>query len=153
MDAVVCAQAFHGFACEAALAETHRVPKPGGRLGLVWNVRDDSVPWVAALSAIVDAHEDDTPRSRTQAWRAVFPAPGFDPFDERRFPHGHTGTPEDVIVGRARSVSFIAALPSDGQAAVASQVRDLIARTPELAGRQSVTYPYETVAFTCTRQR
>lgn len=38
-DALVCAQAFHWFSTEAALAEIHRVLKPDGRLGLVWNVR------------------------------------------------------------------------------------------------------------------
>jgi len=42
-DAVVCAQAFHWFATEAVLAEIHRVLRPGGKLGLVWNVRDESV--------------------------------------------------------------------------------------------------------------
>ena len=35
--AVVCATAFHWFATRAALTDIHRVPKPGGRLGLVWN--------------------------------------------------------------------------------------------------------------------
>ena len=29
--------AFHWFATRAALTDIHRVPKPGGRLGLVWN--------------------------------------------------------------------------------------------------------------------
>ena len=43
VDAIVCAQAFHWFANPAALAEIHRVLKPGGRLGLIWNVRDESV--------------------------------------------------------------------------------------------------------------
>ena len=43
VDAIVCAQAFHWFANPAALAEIHRVLKPGGALGLIWNVRDESV--------------------------------------------------------------------------------------------------------------
>ncbi|TXN84901.1 class I SAM-dependent methyltransferase [Methylobacterium sp. WL8] len=150
VDAVVCAQSFHWFATAAALAEIRRVLRPGGTLGLVWNVRDESVPWVADLTRIVDAYEDDTPRYRTGAWRAAFPAAGFGPLHERRLPHHHEGPAEDVVVGRALSVSFIAALPTDERAAVAAAVRALIAATPELAGRDSVRYPYETVAFHCT---
>src|ERR1700723_2308101 len=38
MDAVLCAQSFHWFATCEALQEIHRVLKPGGSLGLVWNV-------------------------------------------------------------------------------------------------------------------
>lgn len=34
-DAVVCAQSFHWFATETALAEIRRVLRPGGSLGLV----------------------------------------------------------------------------------------------------------------------
>lgn len=150
VDAVVCAQSFHWFSTPAALAEIRRVLRPGGTLGLVWNVRDESVPWVAALTRIVDAYEDDTPRYRTQNWRAVFPGPGFGPLHERRLPHRHVGPSENVIVGRALSVSFIAALPPGEQAAVAAEIRGLIAATPDLAGHDSVAYPYETVAFHCT---
>ncbi|HKE95520.1 MAG TPA: class I SAM-dependent methyltransferase, partial [Povalibacter sp.] len=46
VDVVICAQAFHWFATQAALSEIRRVLKPGGYLGLVWNVRDESVNWV-----------------------------------------------------------------------------------------------------------
>ena len=44
VDAVVCAQAFHWFATPAALAEIVRVLRPGGQLGLIWNVRDETAP-------------------------------------------------------------------------------------------------------------
>jgi ubiquinone/menaquinone biosynthesis C-methylase UbiE len=46
VDAVVCAQSFHWFASAEALREIHRVLKAGGVLGLVWNIRDESVEWV-----------------------------------------------------------------------------------------------------------
>lgn len=52
VDAVTVAQAFHWFEPRAALAEIHRVLRPGGRLGLIWNRADTSVEWVAKLSII-----------------------------------------------------------------------------------------------------
>lgn len=42
VDLVTCFQAFHWFEPETALAEFHRILKPGGRLALVWNKRDES---------------------------------------------------------------------------------------------------------------
>ncbi|CAH2771766.1 MAG: SAM-dependent methyltransferase [uncultured Caballeronia sp.] len=54
VDAVVCAQSFHWFSTHAALAEILRVLKPGGKLGLIWNLRDASVPWVVRLDVIVN---------------------------------------------------------------------------------------------------
>jgi len=150
VDAVICAQAFHWFATPAAVAEMRRVLKPGGVLGLIWNVRDESVPWVAALSAITDPYARGTPRYRTGAWRRCFPAPGFAAIDERRADHPHVGRAEDVIVARTMSVSFIAALDDAERATVERQVRGLIAATPELAG-ESVAFPYETRMFAFRR--
>lgn len=146
VDAVVCAQSFHWFATPEALKEIHRVLKPGGALGLVWNVRDDSVPWVAALSRIMRPYEGDAPRFHSQKWRCVFPAEDFGPLHEQRFRNAHTGPPEKVIIDRVLSVSFMAALPLEEQEHVTSQLREIIAAAPELAGKAQVTFPYETLA-------
>ena len=150
-DVVICAQAFHWFATAEALAEIRRVLTPGGALGLIWNVRDESVGWVAALSEIIRPYERNVPRHHTQEWRRRFPADGFSPLMERRFPNAHRGPPEQVIVDRVLSISVIAALPIEEQALVASRVRDLIIRSPELASRSEVTFPYYTAAFSCRR--
>lgn len=147
VDVVVCAQSFHWFATAAALAEMRRVLVPGGMLGLVWNVRDESVPWVAALSAITDPWEGNTPRYRTGEWRQVFPAPGFAFVGEQRAANRHVGKPEQVIVQRTLSVSFIAALPAGQRDEVARRVRALIAATPELAENDTIAFPYETRMF------
>jgi SAM-dependent methyltransferase len=151
VDAVVCATAFHWFATRAALTEIHRVLKPGGRLGLVWNVRDERVAWVARLGALVGRHGGDTPRQASDAWRSVFPFDGFSPLVASEFPHTHEGPAEQVIVGRVLSTSFIAALPPDARARVADEVRALIAAEPALAGRELVAMPYRTTAYVATK--
>jgi SAM-dependent methyltransferase len=151
MDAVLCAQSFHWFATSEALQEIHRVLKPGGSLGLVWNVRDESVPWVAALTRIMKPFEGDAPRYHSQKWRNAFPAQGFSPLREKRFSHRHTGPPEKVIIERILSVSFMAALSSDRREQVTSQLRHVIATNPELAGKSEVTFPYETLTCVCTK--
>lgn len=147
IDAILCAQAFHWFATREALAEIHRVLKPGGMLGLVWNVRDLTVPWVARIDAIVTPYEGDTPRFLSGAWRNVFPAPGFSPLQEASFLHGHTGPAEAVIVDRQLSVSFVASLPPAERETVAIKLRDLIAADSVLAGEAEVTFPYITRAY------
>jgi SAM-dependent methyltransferase len=151
VDAVVCAQSFHWFASRAALQEIHRVLRPGGFLGLIWNVRDESLDWTAAMTAIMEPFQGDAPRYRSGAWRELFPAPGFGPLREQCFPNGHRGPPEQVIVDRVLSTSFIAALERPKQRIIAARLHDLIAITPALAGREEVTVPYQTFAFSCER--
>ncbi len=162
VDAVVCAQAFHWFANDAALAEIHRVLRPGGRLGLVWNVRDESVDWVAAITRIIAPYEGDAPRFRTGEWRRPFrrsEPSGPDPahpagFSEPRlslFPHVHEGSVDAVIVDRIMSVSFIAALPAAERTRVEAALRELAATHPALRGRERLAFPYSTRAYRCDR--
>jgi len=151
-DVVVCAQSFHWFATAEVLKEVHRVLKPHGRLGLIWNVRDFNTQWTKALTDITLTYEDGAPQYRTGAWRKVFPAAGFGPLMESRFDHAHVGSPENVIVDRTLSISYIAALSSNEQQTVQAKIWDLIAKTPELAGRSVVSFPYETFAFWCEKQ-
>lgn len=56
-DAVVAAQSFHWFDLQRALPEIARVLKPGGRIGLVWNARDERIPWVRRLGALIGTQD------------------------------------------------------------------------------------------------
>ncbi len=153
VDAIVCAQAFHWFATKAALAEMHRVLRPGGKLGLIWNARDERVPWMAKLTQIVTAYEGDTPRYHSGAWKTVFPDDGFSPLQEEHFLHSHAGAPEDVILNRFMSVSFIAALPEEEKSNVRAQLAAVIASEADLAGQPVIEVIYRTDAYSTTKKR
>lgn len=143
-DAVVAAQAFHWFATEEALAEIARVLRPGGGLGLVWNVRDVSVPWVARLTELLEPYAAAVPRHRSNDWKRVFEATDrFSPLEERRFPHLQVVDPQSIR-DRVGSISFVASLPDDESRAVVDAASALVASQPA-----PVTLPYDTEVYWC----
>lgn len=152
VDAVVVAQAFHWFDGERALSEIHRVLRPGGRLGLVWNVRDQSVDWVARITDILDPYAGDAPRHRSGRWRAAFDRTSLvGPLLVERFPFMHPMTPER-LVDRVLSTSFIGALDPTRREQVRAQVLELTRTHPGLAGRHAFDFPYVTEVWWCVRR-
>ena len=150
-DAVVCAQAFHWFDADGALRELRRVLRPGGRLGLIWNVRDERCDWIRGLTEIMDPYGADAPRYRTAAWRRAFGAAGeFTSLKEMHFEHIVPSTPE-AVVQRVASVSFIASLPDSEHEKVLDSTRRLLSSHPATRGRETLSFPYRVDIFWCER--
>jgi SAM-dependent methyltransferase len=155
-DVLTCAQAFHWFANDRALQEIHRVLRPGGRLALVWNVRDESVDWVAAITAAITPHEGDAPRFHTGRWRLPFEEQTraaqarFTPPRCTAFPHSHVGSFDQVVIDRFMSVSFIAALGEAEKRKVEAQLRALRDVFPALRA-PTIAFPYRTEAWLSER--
>ena len=120
VDAVTVAQAFHWFKPDQALAEIHRVLRPGGGFALVWNVRDERDPLQAAASAIMQPLEEDVPRRHRRDWSQVIGATETATFDHEQF------ADEDAFVQRFTSVSFVAAAPAEVRAEVEEKLRALV---------------------------
>lgn len=152
LDGIAVAQAFHWFDAGAALAEFHRVLRPGGRLTLVWNARDRSVPWVDELWSIMDRVEKRAPWRAHDEWResAFVETPWFGPLNEATFHHEQVLTPADVVE-RVRSVSHVAVLPPDRREAVLDEVRALLRDDPDTAGREQLALPYRVDAYWAER--
>jgi SAM-dependent methyltransferase len=146
VDAVAVAQAFHWFDAEAAIEEIHRVLRPGGRLGLIWNVMGADAGWLAALRELVHGIRGGVPAYGTSPWREAFAATHrFTPLTERTFGHVHE-LDEDGLVDRIASTSYVAALPEAERERLAAQVRALVHDMP-----RPLRVPYRTDVFTCRR--
>lgn len=133
-DAVLCAQAWHWVDPERAVAEVARVLAPGGRLGLIWNLRDEREDWVRRLGEIIDSPELHR--------RSDLGAP-FGPVETRDFGWTHEiGLDRllDLVVSR----SYVILLDAGDRAAVLDRVRHLTATHPDLAGRATFPLPYVT---------
>jgi SAM-dependent methyltransferase len=152
VDAVAVGQAFHWFAGDRALAEIHRVLRPPGRLGLVWNARDESAPWVAGLTEIMEPFRGSAPRYLDGAWREAFEGTAlFEPLEHASFRHVHRLPPEAALA-RVASVSFVAALPEHERQDVLGRVRELLARDPDTRDRSEIELPYRTDVYWARRR-
>jgi SAM-dependent methyltransferase len=150
VDAVVCAQSFHWFASSRALAEMARVLKPGGMLGLVWNVPDEEVPWVAALEAVLRPFEATAPHAyRRGTWRSVFPDEHFTPLTFTEYQHSHTGSVQRVVIERVLSLSYVANLIPAERDGLMERVKVLLTVQPDTRGRVEIEFPYRTHAYHC----
>jgi SAM-dependent methyltransferase len=138
--AVVAGQAFHWFDLAKAPVEIARALRPGGVLAPVWNLRDESVPWVARLTELT--HDMDGSRTDT----TVPPLPGFEPAERATFAHAVPMTP-DRLLDLIRSRSWYLTAPPERQAEFDRRVRDLCATHPELTGRDAFELRYVTVAY------
>jgi SAM-dependent methyltransferase len=145
VDAIVVASAFHWFDGPAAVAEFHRILRPGGRLALLWNRRRREQPLHAAISAIIEPYRGDAPSAYRGEWRAPVVAGGlFGAVAEREVPFEQL-VDADGLVDRVGSTSFIAALPDAEREQVLARVRALAAdREPPLRlGYINEAYVYE----------
>jgi len=138
----VVGQAFHWFDSVRAVSEIHRVLRPGGAVGLIWQSRLRTRPWIQRLHEIIDSRSGANPRFRSGAWREGFETVAmFEPLAEASFEYVQRGT-VDTFVDRVGSISYIAALPDDERRPVLEEVRDLLATDPDTAGAEVIELPY-----------
>jgi SAM-dependent methyltransferase len=152
LDAVVAAQAYHWFDQHRANAEFRRVVRPGGLAGAVWNLRDETVDWVAEYTRIVDADRTaDSGSGGLDTETVTSFGDGFAPVEAAEFRHEVTHTP-DTLVELMRSRSYYLAASPARRAVLEAELRDLARTHPALAGRERFPLPYLTRAFRAVRR-
>jgi SAM-dependent methyltransferase len=147
LDAVVAGQAAHWFDPVPASAELRRVLRPGGTVGFVWNVRDERVPWVAALGAALaaEARDHESDQGVVAQFAAALPAD----VETVESAVVQRVTAEEVVAGIGTR-SYAATMDADARAAFLGRIRDLLATHPDTAGRDVLDLPYRTQAHRLT---
>jgi SAM-dependent methyltransferase len=146
VDAVLAAQAFHWFDLPRAVPEMARVLRPGGRLVIVWNVRDDDEPWVSDMSRIVGRLDA---RSGTRDLGVPEISSHFGDIEVDTFAHDQQLTPDD-LVALCDTFSYVATSPRREE--ILGEIRRLALEHPDLAGRETFALPYRTTVYRATRR-
>ena len=142
VDAVLVAQAWHWFDQERAVAEIARVLRPGGRLGVLWNTRDERSGWVKDFGRIVGLEHD-----RDNA-TVDLPEP-FTDIATHQVEWTNYITPQ-ALIDYVASRSYCITSPAEVRTRTLDEVRELLVSHPSLANATGLAMPYITVCVRAT---
>jgi ubiquinone/menaquinone biosynthesis C-methylase UbiE len=140
VDAVTYAQAWHWVDPLAASLEAARVLRPGGVLGLAWNLRRSDNPLGAGLQELIGDEDRHAPDRGDEL---VTVGPQFGSIERASFPHGQPRT-RDELLGLVASRSYVVLMDPDARAALLERVGALHDR---VAVDGTTTLAYETAVY------
>jgi hypothetical protein len=131
---VVCGQAAHWFNMDLAVPEIARVLTPGGVWAGLWNMDDDSEPWVAGLDEICGSSV------KLSAWLTDphdWPPTDlghtlFSPHERAEFRHVQVHTADSLIALMATHSKLLVMEPAERDREL-TRIRDYLSSRPETA--------------------
>lgn len=142
LDAVLVADAWHWFDPDATIIELGRVLKPGGWLGLVWNVTAQPVePWEFELLAESDRYDRST-KGSAEGVSNRLPYFPDEELDYAQFAWAFETTPEHQAAHMA-TTSMSIAMSHEERADYLGETRSKLQAVCDAAGRESMPIRYE----------
>jgi SAM-dependent methyltransferase len=151
VECVVASQSLHWAHVPAALAEFDRVLDASGAVALIWNFRDLAVAWQRDLDALLAELRGDVPHSRDGRWQRAVAGSAFEIAASEMW-RWSLATDEAAVLDRVRSVSYVAALPEDGQRGVDRCVIDLLRQHGLNSIERPIEFGYVTEAYVLRRR-
>jgi len=145
VDSIVTAQAYHWFDPERAHPEIARVVRTGGTFAAIWNLRDSTVGWVAALEEAAGPAPTGQVRDPDREVTLDFGA-SFDPPERGEFRHDIAMTADRVHALVASRSTYLVA-PAAERAEIDARIAAVTAELPA-----TFTMPYVTVCYRATRR-
>jgi len=143
-DLVLCAQSFHWFHKDLALAEFRRLLRPSGRLALLVNMRDAAHIVAREYRALMREFAGDIPEQGRMAYEAPFERSWlFTGARCIRFRYGER-VDEESFLGSARSVTYFPR-EEEPRERLTALLRKLFARYASSDGR--ILCAYQTVLW------
>jgi ubiquinone/menaquinone biosynthesis C-methylase UbiE len=134
-DVVTAAATLHRFTPGLALTEIGRVLRPGGRFAVAYNTRDDTVPWVRRLTALLQQNDPEAMRGDygIESLSDVTDSPYFTELVRRDFRNWVPITRKGLVSMVERRPSMTRLDPTSRQALLdeVAALYDSIARPPE----------------------
>eukprot|EP00121_Abeoforma_whisleri_P002050 Awhi_evm1s1834 len=150
-----------------------------GCLGLIWNLEDDTTPWVKELRNLYEVYDVNTPQYRLGLWRSVFNNPkgipenklrrialfpeevnskfietpsSFSPLEGHHFYWSMKQNSFNKIWERVLSKSYISILSSEEKEKLKKEIFSCLKHHfPEIddPNAEVISYPYVTDIFWC----
>lgn len=147
VDALLLGQAWHWADPDLGAVEASRVLRSGGVLGLVWNIRDESEPWVRRLTEVM--HGSHAEQMIADGGPRV--GEPFGALEKRTWRWTRTIT-RDALLDLAASRSYVITAPAPERARILAEVAELFdAQRRREHGVEVAELPYRTEAFRTIR--
>ncbi len=146
-DTILAAQCFHWFGMDQkALDEIHRILKPKGTMGIIWNLPDRSISWIKKFEEWLDPKFEDIKIPRPAKQIMFVPLRGHGGFDNEGIDETTYKYRMELdfegIIARYKGNSVVSASPDEEKERILQAIGQEMKTNPDTKDKQIYTYQF-----------